>query len=100
MRNRMDKKYPDKYVVIYESDTGYMDCVAICDKASEAYGEAYLSLIDGLDENHYYVSLADKREGENGYIIKVVDKDTGKVWAWATILFYRNEEDGEADERD
>lgn len=96
----MDKKYPNKYVVIYENDTGYMDCVAICDKASEAYGEAYLSLIDGLDENHYYVSIADKREGENGYIIEMVDKDTGKVWAWATILFYRNEEDGEADEGD
>lgn len=82
---------PEKYVVILELDNGYMDCIAICDKASEAYGEAYLALSEGLDEAEYYVSFAERREGDNGIVMEAIDKDTGRVIQWATILFYRNE---------
>lgn len=85
-------KYPKKYVVIMEIDTGYMDCIAICDKASEAYGEAYLALCDGLEEDSYYITFPEKREGENGYIIECRDKTDNKVLHWCTVLFYR--EDG------
>lgn len=86
-----DNKYPSKYVVIYESDTGYMDCVAICDKASEAYGEAVMSLSEGLDEDSYYITLPEQREGENGYIMELRDKKTDKALHWVTVLFYREE---------
>lgn len=84
-------EYPKKYVVIYESDTGYMDCIAICDKLAEAYGEAYLALCDGLDEDSYYITFPERREGENGYIIECRDKKDNKVLNWCTVLFYRGE---------
>lgn len=87
--------YPKKYVVIYESDTGYMDCVAICDKSSEAYGEAYLALCDGLEEDSYYITLPEQREGENGYIMECRDKADNKLLHWCTVLFYRDEKSGE-----
>ena len=81
-----------KYVVVFEiPDTGYMDCIAVCDTAAEAYGHAYLELIDGLEEDAYYISLADKREGENGYVIECVNKETGVVLSIATVLFYKSE---------
>lgn len=83
--------YPKKYVVIYESDTGYMNCVAICDKSSEAYGEAYLALCDGLEEDSYYITLPEQREGENGYILECRDKADNKLLHWCTVLFYREE---------
>lgn len=80
---------PEKYVVILELDTGYMDCIAICDKANEAYGEAYLALSDGLDVNSYYITLPERREGENGYVMEVVDKETQRITQWVTVLFYK-----------
>lgn len=92
MTEREAIDYPKKYVVIYEADTGYMDCIAICDKSAEAYGEAYLALCDGLDEDNYYITLADKREGENGYIIECRDKKDNKLLHWCTVLFYREGE--------
>lgn len=82
---------PSKYVVILESDSGYMDCIAICDKAEEAYGEAFLALVDGIEEGAY-ISLPDDREGENGIIIELRRKEDDKVLHWATVLFYRPEE--------
>ncbi len=88
---------PSKYVVLYETDSGYMDCVAICDKSAEAYGEAYLALIDGLDEDSYYVTLPVYREGENGFVIHAVDKVTQKILSWITILFYRPGTETEVD---
>ena len=83
--------YPKKYVVIYEIDTEYMDCIAICDNAEEAYGHAYLQLGDGLDEGAYYITLPESREGDNGYIIECRDKADDKLIAWCTVLFYREE---------
>lgn len=87
--------YPKKYVVIYEIDTGYMDCIAICDKAEEAYGHAYLQLGDGLEEGSYYITLPERREGDNGYIIERRDKADDKLMAWCTVLFYREAGDAE-----
>lgn len=84
---------PEKYVVIYETDMGYMDCIAICDTAEEAYGEAYLALCDDLDEQAHYITLAENREGDNGMIMEVRAKADDKIWAWCTILFkYRRDE--------
>lgn len=81
---------PSKYVVICEIDSGYMDCVAICDNADEAYGKAYLELIDGLDEDNCYVTLPKEIEGENGYFMEVVDGTTKEVLNRVTILFYED----------
>ena len=92
-----DGKYPKKYIVILENDTGYMDCIADCNTAEEAYGNAYLQLSDGLDEDtNYYITLPETREGDNGYIIECRNKDDNKINAWCTVLFYR--EDGEKDD--
>lgn len=85
---------PKKYVVIFESDTGYMDCVAICDKSEEAYGHAYLTLSEGLDEGSYYLTLPEYREGENGMIVECREKGTDKLMHWCTVLFYDYGEDG------
>ena len=84
-----------KYVVILEMDNGYIDCIAVCDKASEAYGEAYLALCDDLDDEQYCITPPAYREGENGFIMELKEKKTGKVEQWATVLFYKQEkEDG------
>lgn len=79
-----------KYVVILESDTGYMDCVAICDKTEEAYGYAYLSLVCAIEEK-CYVTLPDNREGDNGLVIELRRREDDKVLWWATILIYEPE---------
>lgn len=88
-------KRPKKYVVIYEIDTGYMDCVGICDTADEAYGKAYLALCDGLEDDAYYITLPDTCEGDNGYILECRRKEDDKVEHWATVLFWYGDEDEE-----
>ncbi len=85
---------PKKYVVIFESDTGYMDCIAICDSADEAYGKAYLQLSDGMDDDRQYLTSPGYREGENGMIIHLMDKETDKPDSWCTVLFCDYEEGG------
>ena len=86
-------KYPKKYVVIFEIDTGYMDCIAICDSANEAYGEAYLALSDGLEPGEYRITLPEAREGENGFIIECREKESDKLLQWCTVLFYREDKE-------
>ena len=80
-------------MVILELDNGYMDCVHVCYRKNEAYGAGYLALTDGIDADSYYVSLAENREGNNGVIIELKDKDDGKVIQWVTILTYKPEDD-------
>lgn len=80
-----------KYCVIAELDNGYMDCVAICESEAEAYGKAYLCLVDGLDEDKYRISLPNAREGDNGVIIECADTETGKAVQWVTILRYKED---------
>jgi hypothetical protein len=82
-----------RYVVILELDNGYMDCIHVCYRKSEAYGAAYLVLTDGMDSDGYYVSLAENREGDNGVIIELKDKDDDKVIQWVTILTYKPEDE-------
>ena len=88
---------PQKYVVIYETDTGYMDCIAICDNAEEAYGHALFILSEGLEDDAYYITLPKYREGENGMIIECKRKEDDKAEHWCTVLFYDygEEKDGE-----
>ena len=72
-----------------------MDCIAVCDTAAEAYGEAYLALSDGIldsDSKNYSISLPEDREGENGMIISRKNTKTGEEDLFVTILFYRKEE--------
>ena len=80
-----------KYVVIVEADSGYMECAGVCDSYEEACGRAYLSLIDGLKQEAYTVSLPEPREGENGDVIEVIDKETGKAVFSATVLVYKED---------
>lgn len=89
-----EKKYPDKYVVVLEiPSTGYMDCVAICGTATEAYGEAYLQLSDGeIDGEELAISMPQEREGENGFMLYLQNTKTKEIEQIATVLFYRKEE--------
>ena len=84
---------PDKYVVILELENGYIDCIAICDTAAEAYGRAYLELLPDDEElaGDYFITTPQPREGENGVIIHCVNKETGKIENFCTVLFYRGE---------
>ncbi len=88
---------PEKYIVIYEMDNGYMDCVGICDTAAEAYGKAYLALCEGLVSDAYYITLPDMREGDNGCVLECRNKSDGRVLHWATVLFYYGDEPEEAE---
>ena len=81
-----------KYVIIFELDNGYMDCVAVCDSMTEAYGYAFCALIEGFDSD-VYVALPDNKEGDNGVVIELKDKNTDKVLQWVTILFYNDTEE-------
>ena len=88
-----DKKYPDKYVVLLELETGYIECVSICDNPREAYGTAYLAATNDIDDSdNYYVTPPSKREGENGYMFEVRRKSDDDLYSIATVLFYRKEE--------
>ncbi len=80
---------PSRYVVVLELPTGYMDCVGIYENAEQAYGEAYLSLCEELNEDSYYITSICDREGENGCCLSRVNKDTGAEEMTATVLFYR-----------
>ena len=80
-----------KYVVVLEIDTGYIDCIHICDNVKEAYGAAYLELSADLDSEKYYITLPERREGDNGFIMEARCKDDDSVYHWATVLFYRDE---------
>lgn len=82
---------PTKYVVILETDSGYMDCIGIYDTAEEAYGKAYLELSDGIEDGAY-ITLPEYREGENGMVIECRNKSENKVVHWCTVLFYREED--------
>lgn len=83
---------PSKYVVILEiPSTGYIDCIGIYENAEQAYGEAYLSLCDGVVSDNYYITSPMDREGKNGCYMSVVDKDTKEEGTMATILFYMEE---------
>lgn len=75
-----------KYVVVFELDGGYMDCVAVCDNITEAYGYAFCALVEGVDSGAY-VALPDSREGNNGVLMELKDKTTDEVLQWVTILF-------------
>lgn len=97
-----------KYVVIQElPEGGYMDCVAICDTAVEAYGHAYSCLCglcggllaDGFryeDIRDKRITMADYREGENGMVMCREDLKTGEIEEIMTVLFY--EDESQADE--
>lgn len=87
------ERMPDRYVVVLEiPSTGYVDCVAICDTAERAYGEAYLALCgDMMNEENCYITLPADREGENGMVMELVNRQTGEVYQTATVLFYFNE---------
>lgn len=82
-----------QFVVILELDTGYMDCLAVCDNAEQAYGEAYLALVDGLEPDDYYISLPEPREGDNGFVIETVEKKTGKTYQTVTVLIREIEQE-------
>ena len=82
-----------QFVVILELDTGYMDCIAVCGNAEQAYGEAYFALVDGLEPDDYYITLPESREGDNGFVIETVEKKTGKVYQTVTVLIREMEQE-------
>ena len=81
-----------KCVVIYENDTGYTDCVAICDKPAEAYGEAYLYLCDDNDDP-YYITAPEIAEGGEDYVIHRKRQEDGTIIDWCKVLFYQEDTD-------
>lgn len=81
---------PEKYVVVIEiPKTGFMECTGVYDNAEQAYGEAYLSLCDGLEPKDYYITFPEDRTGECGCVLSAVRKESQKEEMIATVLFYR-----------
>lgn len=81
----------EKCVVIVElPDTGYIECIAICDGLAEAFGKAYSNLTDGISDEGYHISIPQDCEGRNGYIMELTGTD-GKIDQRAIILFYPSE---------
>ena len=92
-----------KYVVIHETDAGFIECVGAYDDEMAAYGKAYTTLSDAAFDytqsydDKYYISTLSPSEGECGYIMQLVNKETSKVEDWTIVLFYEPEdEEGEA----
>ena len=88
-----------KCVVIHEiNETGFIDCVGIYDDEMAAYGKAYTVLSDTAFDythsynNQFYITPLELCEGESGYIMRLVNKETGKVEEWVTVLFYEPED--------
>ena len=77
-----------KYIVLLENESGYIDCEAVCSTKEEAYGSAYLSLIEGLDESFYYVTLPELREG-GGVKMELRDRRDYSLLTYATIILYK-----------
>lgn len=91
-----------KCVVIHETDAGFIECVGAYDDEMTAYGKAYTTLSDAAFDytqsydDKYYISTLSPSEGECGYIMQLVNKETSKVEDWAIVLFYEPE-DGEGE---
>ena len=81
----MDDK---KYIVLLENKDGYISCEAVCITKEEAYGSAYLSLVDGIDESFYYVTLPEFREG-GGIKMELRDRRDYSLLTYATIITYK-----------
>lgn len=82
-----------KYVVIIEiPDSGYIDCIAICDTIEEAFGRAYLELCDEREQEKYYVTILEQAEGENGFHMECRCKDDDSVYHSASVLMCSQEE--------
>ena len=79
-----------KYVVVVEGTEGYMECAGICDSEDAAFGKAYLWLAKDEPSEKFYVTTPEVREGENGYIIYLIEKETGKEKFFATVLEYED----------
>ena len=77
-----------KYIVLLENESGYIDCEAVCSTKEEAYGHAYLSLTEGIDESFYYVTLPELREG-GGIKMELRDRRDYSLLTYATILLYK-----------
>lgn len=81
-----------KYVVIQESpDTGFIQCVAVCDNAAQAYGEAMFALVDGIEPDEFYLTVPERREGDCGYFMELRRKGEETAFEIATVLFYEEE---------
>ena len=82
-----------KYVVVLEDEDGYVDCAGVFDTLLEAYGRALLALVDGMDLDHYFITAPVTTEGENGKVMNLVEKDTGKMPGWRAIVLAHNPEE-------
>ena len=81
-----------RYAVISTSDSGYVQCIGICDNINEAFGKAYLDLTDGYDDGALFsVTVPERTEGDCGYVINLVDRSGSTVWT-ALILEVKDEQ--------
>lgn len=82
-----------KYAVISTSDSGYVQCIGICDNINEAFGKAYLDLTDGYDDGALFsVTVPERSEGDCGYVINLVERSSGSTVWTALILEVKDEQ--------
>jgi len=81
-----------RYAVIITSDSGYVQCIGICDNINEAFGKAYLDLTDGYDDGALFsVTVPERSEGDCGYVINLVERQSGSTVWTALILEVKDE---------
>ena len=82
-----------RYAVISTSDSGYVQCIGICDNINEAFGKAYLDLTDGYDDGALFsVTVPERSEGDCGYVINLVERQSGSTVWTALILEVKDEQ--------
>ena len=82
-----------RYAVISTSDSGYVQCIGICDNINEAFGKAYLDLTDGYDNGALFsVTVPERSEGDCGYVINLVERQSGSTVWTALILEVKDEQ--------
>lgn len=80
------------YVVILTSDTGYIQCVGVCETYAEAIGRAYASVSDGYDDSSlFHVTIPIKTEGEQGWGIHLINTEIGDT-IWSAFVLENNDE--------
>jgi len=80
-----------KYAVTKHMDGGFALFIGVFDEEA-AFGAAYLALADrypaGDTAPEHYITLPEMTEGESGYMLRLVNRESGETEEWTTVLEY------------
>ena len=83
-----------KYVLIHGGGDTYRACIGIFDNANEAFGAAYLTLdesIEQIGDPNLSISQAERMEQDTGQTLRIEGSDD--INEYVDIMFYNEGED-------